>query len=55
MVVADEASADVGSIEGFAVFAPDGSAWGAGASVPVEIPDDDPEGVFAVVDGLEPL
>lgn len=55
VVVADEFAADVGTIEGFAVFGPDGSAWGAGASVPVAIPDADPDGVTAVVDGSDPL
>jgi subtilisin-like proprotein convertase family protein len=55
VVVSDEFAADAGSIEGFTVFAPDGSAWGAGASVPIAIPDDDPEGITAVVDGSDPL
>ena len=53
VAIVDNFSFDEGTIDAFALYGPDGTAW-VHPSVPIAIPDEDPDGVGLFFDGSQP-
>ena len=53
VAIVDNFSFDEGTIDAFALYGPDGTVW-VHPSVPIAIPDEDPDGVGLFFDGSQP-